>query len=74
MKIVVLGGGRVGSAIVRDLAAEEPPELTHVYLFAGSEECGMRGLISQLGLELASARDEGSEPASADHSTDGGGT
>ena len=36
--------------VLRDLAADEPPELTHVYLFAGSEECGMRGLISQLGL------------------------
>jgi hypothetical protein len=36
--------------LLRDLTAEEPPALTHVYLFAGSEECGTRGLISQLGL------------------------
>jgi hypothetical protein len=38
--------------LLRDLSTEEPPELTHVYLFAGSEECGMRGLISQLGLTM----------------------
>jgi hypothetical protein len=38
--------------LLRDLSTEEPSELTHVYLFAGSEECGMRGLISQLGLTM----------------------
>jgi hypothetical protein len=38
--------------LLRDLCAEEPPPLTHVYLFAGSEECGSRGLISQFGLTV----------------------
>lgn len=38
--------------LLRDLSSEEPPALTHVYVFAGSEECGTRGLISQLGLTL----------------------
>jgi hypothetical protein len=39
--------------LLRDLCSNEPPALTHVYLFAGSEECGMRGLVSQLGLTMA---------------------
>lgn len=36
--------------LLRDLCSEERPPLTHTYLFSGSEECGNRGLISQLGL------------------------
>ena len=36
--------------LLRDLCAEEPPTLSHVYLFSGSEECGTRGLMSQLAL------------------------
>ncbi|MFC1884861.1 M28 family peptidase [Thermodesulfobacteriota bacterium] len=44
--------------ILRDLGSESPPELTHVYLFSGSEECGIRGLIAQFavicGLYVAS--------------------
>jgi hypothetical protein len=36
--------------LLRDLCAEKPPTLTHVYLFSGSEECGTRGLMSQLAL------------------------
>ena len=36
--------------LLRDLCSEEPPALTHTYLFSGSEECGSRGLVSQLGL------------------------
>ncbi|MFC1580490.1 M28 family peptidase [Thermodesulfobacteriota bacterium] len=38
--------------LLRDLSSPEPPSLTHVYLFSGSEECGSRGLISQFGLVL----------------------
>jgi hypothetical protein len=38
--------------LLRDLCSGEPPALTHVYLFAGSEECGLRGLVSQFGLTL----------------------
>ena len=38
--------------ILRDLRTDSPPPLTHVYFFAGSEECGTRGLLSQLGLTL----------------------
>jgi len=36
--------------LLADLCGQEPPPLTHVYLFAGSEECGTRGLLSQVGL------------------------
>jgi len=36
--------------LLRDLCAQKPPRLTHTYLFAGSEECGTRGLVSQLGV------------------------
>lgn len=36
--------------LLRDLCAEKPPALSHVYLFSGSEECGTRGLLSQLAL------------------------
>jgi hypothetical protein len=36
--------------LLRDLCAQEPPLLTHTYLFSGSEECGTRGLVSQLGV------------------------
>ncbi len=39
--------------LLRDLAAKSPPELTRVYLFSGSEECGTRGLVSQLGVMAA---------------------
>jgi hypothetical protein len=39
--------------LLNDLRSESPPPLTHVYLFAGSEECGTRGLVSQLGLTVA---------------------
>jgi hypothetical protein len=39
--------------LLRDLRAASPPPLTHVFLFAGSEECGTRGLVSQLGLTVA---------------------
>jgi hypothetical protein len=38
--------------LLRDLCAEKPPELSHVYLFSGSEECGTRGLMSQLALVI----------------------
>jgi hypothetical protein len=38
--------------LLRDLCAHEPPALTHVYLFSGSEECGSRGLLSQFGLTV----------------------
>jgi hypothetical protein len=38
--------------LLRDLCSQEPPALTHIYLFAGSEECGTRGLVSQLGLTV----------------------
>jgi hypothetical protein len=38
--------------LLRDLCAAEPPPLTHVYLFSGSEECGTRGLLSQFALVL----------------------
>ncbi len=38
--------------LLRDLSSPEPPQLTHVYLFSGSEECGTRGLISQFGLVM----------------------
>jgi hypothetical protein len=36
--------------LLRDLCSQEVPALTHTYLFSGSEECGTRGLVSQLGL------------------------
>lgn len=36
--------------LLRDLRSGEPPALTHTYLFSGSEECGTRGLLSQLGV------------------------
>ena len=36
--------------LLQDLSSPEPPELTHRYLFSGSEECGTRGLLSQFGL------------------------
>ena len=36
--------------LLQDLSSPEPPELTHLYLFSGSEECGTRGLLSQFGL------------------------
>ena len=39
--------------LLRDLLADSPSPLTHVYLFAGSEECGTRGLVSQVGLTVA---------------------
>ncbi len=39
--------------LLRDFLADSPPPLTHVYLFAGSEECGTRGLVSQVGLTVA---------------------
>jgi len=35
-----------------DLAAERRPALTHTYFLAGSEECGLVGLVSQLFLTL----------------------
>jgi hypothetical protein len=38
--------------LLKDLCADEPPNLTHVYLFSGSEECGTRGLLSQFALVL----------------------
>lgn len=38
--------------LLQDLRARNPPPLTHVYLFAGSEECGTRGLFSQFGLTV----------------------
>src|SRR6266480_3845006 len=34
--------------LVSDLKAGVRPKLTHVYFFAGSEECGLVGLFSQL--------------------------
>lgn len=36
--------------LLRDLCAESPPPLTHVYLFSGSEECGIGGLLVQFAL------------------------
>jgi len=39
--------------LLNDLVSENPPELTHIYLFSGSEECGTRGLVSQLGVTAA---------------------
>jgi hypothetical protein len=36
--------------LLHDLSSQEPPNLTRTYLFSGSEECGSRGLLSQLGL------------------------
>jgi len=38
--------------LLQDLSSADPPELTHIYLFSGSEECGTRGLISQFGLVI----------------------
>lgn len=34
--------------IQRDLERSEPPYFSKIYLFAGSEECGLIGLVSQL--------------------------
>lgn len=34
--------------LLHDLAREEPPPFTRVYFLAGSEECGLIGLFSQL--------------------------
>ena len=34
--------------LLSDLKAVAPPRFTHVYFFAGSEECGLVGLFSQL--------------------------
>jgi len=34
--------------LLSDLRAAEPPKMTHVYFLAGSEECGLVGLFSQL--------------------------
>ena len=34
--------------LLADLRAEKRPAHTHVYFFAGSEECGLVGLLSQL--------------------------
>ena len=39
--------------LLHDLLANDPPPLSHTYLFAGSEECGTRGLVSQVGLTAA---------------------
>jgi hypothetical protein len=43
--------------LVADLRADHPPPLTHTYILAGSEECGLTGFTSQvllaLGLGLA---------------------
>ena len=36
--------------LLHDLCSQGPPALTHTYLFSGSEECGSRGLLSQLAL------------------------
>ncbi len=45
--------------LLADLRAEHRPRLTHTYFFAGSEECGLVGLTSQLlfalGLQAANA-------------------
>src|SRR5882762_2036157 len=38
--------------LLTDLRAPVRPKLTHVYFFAGSEECGLVGLFSQLLLSL----------------------
>ena len=38
--------------LLADLGAPRRPALTHVYLFAGSEECGLVGLFSQVLLSL----------------------
>src|SRR6266540_390326 len=42
--------------LLSDLKAGARPHLTHVYFFAGSEECGLVGLFSQLLLSFASYR------------------
>ncbi len=34
--------------LLTDLRRAEPPPLTHTYVFAGSEECGLVGFLSQL--------------------------
>jgi len=39
--------------LLADLRAEKRPAYTHVYFFAGSEECGLVGLLSQLLLAAA---------------------
>lgn len=39
--------------LLTDLHAEKRPSHTHVYFFAGSEECGLVGLLSQLLLGAA---------------------
>ena len=39
--------------LLADLRAAAPPRLTHVYFLAGSEECGLVGLLSQLLLAIA---------------------
>ena len=39
--------------LLRDLRAPVRPRLTHVYFLAGSEECGLVGLLSQLLLAIA---------------------
>ena len=36
--------------ILRDLCSERLPTLTHVYVFSGSEECGLKGLLAQFGV------------------------
>lgn len=38
--------------LLSDLVAAERPRLTHVYFLAGSEECGLIGLVSQFLLAL----------------------
>src|SRR6266545_4137446 len=38
--------------LLADLGAPRRPALTHVYFFAGSEECGLVGLFSQVLLSL----------------------
>lgn len=38
--------------LLADLRAERRPALTHVYFLAGSEECGLIGLLSQLLLAM----------------------
>lgn len=44
--------------ILRDLCSEHSPAMTHVYVFSGSEECGIKGLLAQFavicGLYVAS--------------------
>jgi hypothetical protein len=39
--------------LLADLRAAAPPRLTHAYFLAGSEECGLVGLLSQLLLAIA---------------------